>query len=126
MAGESSRAFCESTGVGEVTRSFGLMRRPAMSGTGEPCDGDLVLEPFLASARLFFGTSCSLKASDVCGAAGEACWLRMRSLLPIAGDSLAGSLRFRSVSENCSEGWRPFSWKAMWGLSRRSVDADRG
>lgn len=93
----------------------------AISAAGELCEGERAVEFFLASALLFLGTSWSLKVSEGCDCAGEACWLRVRSV-----ESLMVSVRFRSVSTSCSDGCLPFSWKAIWGLADwRSAEADR-
>lgn len=85
VTGESSCADCESSGIGDAVKeesSGGLVNRPALSVLTELCEGDRIsdFEFFLASAFLFFGTSCSLNASVDCDAEGEAWWLRDRSL----------------------------------------------
>ncbi len=65
----------ESSGVGDEVREVsirGLIIRPARSVAGELPEGDRASDCFLASAFLFFGTSCNLKPSVVCDVAGEA------------------------------------------------------
>lgn len=122
---KSSRVVSTGAEGFTIASMGGLASLPARSAAGEPCDGERAMEFLRASALLLLGTSWSLKASDDCEGAGDACWLRVRSAAT-AGDSLVLSLRFRSVSTSCSEGCLPFSWYAIWGLvGCRSADADR-
>lgn len=83
----------------KVGSIIGLLSLEDISATGEPWRGgaeSLLSESFrLASALLFLGTSCSLNASAAEDGAGDACWLRDRSLM--GGDSLDVSLCFFRV-----------------------------
>jgi hypothetical protein len=82
----------------KVGSIIGRLRREDISALGEPYRGgeSLLSESLrLTSALLFLGTSCNLKASVAEEGAGEACWLRDRSLTD--GDSLDASLCLRSV-----------------------------
>ncbi len=106
---------------------MGLLSLDDISAPGELGRGGETLSSEslrLASAFLFFGTSCNLKASVVDEGIGEACWLREGSVSD--AESLEVSHCFLRVLTMWSDGCLPFSWNAMWGLAGagRSADPD--